>query len=116
MVCGDALSKAKTFDSRLDLDAVRNMYYDYKLDYNVQGEMVLALLKRSHRERELQNAIAYSLEKSRKPRLIKRVYQAVAQWDQKYNDRRLYQFVFRMNGEEDRNMLFKFLLKRGILK
>ncbi len=116
LVCADALPKAKTFDRQLDLDAVRKMYYDYKLDYNVQGEMALALLKRQHRERELQNAIMYSLEKSKKPRLVKRVYQTFAQWDQKYNDRRIYQFVFRMNAQEDRNMFFKFLSKRGILK
>lgn len=116
LVCADSLRKSKTFDTRIDVNLVKKMYFDYKLKYNIQGEMGLAMLRRQHRERELQNAITYSLEKSKKPRMIKRVYQTVAQWDQKHNDRRLYQFVFRMNDNEDRNAFFKFLFKRGILK
>jgi len=111
-----ALEKAKTFDSELDLTLVKHMYYDYKLKYNRQAEVVLALLKREKREKELQDAINYSLTQSKKPHIMKRMSQIIAQWDQNHNERRLYQFIFNMNAKEDRNMLFKFLLNRGILK
>ena len=110
------LHKSKTFDTKLDLTHVRHMYYDYKFKYNTQAEAVLALLKREKREKELQDAIVYSLTESRKPHVMKRIYQIIAQWDQNHNERKLYQFVFSLNGKEDRNALFKFLLNRGILK
>jgi hypothetical protein len=112
----NALTKSKTFDRKIDLDAVKKMYYDYKLKYNIQGEMALAMLKKQKKAPGLQEAIAYSLEKSRKPKLMKQLYQSVAKFDQTYNDRRLYQFVFRMNSKQDRNFVFKYLFKKGILK
>ncbi len=111
----DALSKAKTFDDTIDLQAVRNMYYDYGLKYNIQGEQALALLRKNGNNADLQEAIAYSLEKSKHPSFTKRAYQTIAAFDQKYNDRRLYQLVFQMNNG-DRNILFKYLFKKGILK
>ncbi len=110
------LSQAKTFDKTIDLAAVKKMYYDYKLKYNIQGEMILALLKQKKRNVPLQVAIAYSLEKSKRPQFMKLLYKAVAAFDQNYNDRRLYQFVFKMNNKDDRNFIFKFLFKKGILK
>jgi hypothetical protein len=110
------LHKSKTFEKHLDLNEIKNMYYDYKFKYNTQAEQILAYLKKENREQELQDAIIFSLEQSRKPRVMKRMTQLVASWDQKYNDRRLYQFVFKSNQDNDRNVFFKFLLKRGILK
>ncbi len=112
----NALSQSKTFERKINIEAVRRMYYDYKLKYNIQGEQALALLKQKKISPALQEAIAYSLEKSKKPQLVKRVYQTVAAFDQKYNNRRLYQFVFKMNDKNDRNFIFKFLFKKGILK
>jgi len=114
--CADALKKAYTFDRTLNVELVKKMYYDYKLKYNIQGEMALAMLKKQHQNPQLQEAIAYSLEKSKNPRLTKRIYQIIALWDQRHNNRRLYQFVFQMNNKGDRNMLFKLLLNKGILK
>ena len=111
-----ALSQSKTFDHKIDLEAVKKMYYDYKLKYNIQGEMALAMLKKQNKDPELQAAIAYSLEESKKPRIMKQFYQSIAKFDQTYNDRRLYQFVFRMNNKQDRNAIFKFLSKKGVLK
>jgi hypothetical protein len=113
--CG-VLNKAKTFDNEIDLTRVRNMYYDYKLKYNTQAEAILKLFKKEKRDKDLQEAIIYSLTQSRKPHVMKRIYQMIAQWDQNHNDRRLYQFVFSMNNKEDRSALFKFLLNRGVLK
>jgi hypothetical protein len=110
------LKNSKTFEPVLDLNLVRHMYYDYKFKYNTQAEAVLKFLKREKREKELQDAVIYSLAQSRKPHTMKRIYQLIAQWDQNHNERRLYQFVFSMNRKEDRNILFKFLLNRGILK
>ncbi len=112
----DVLKEAKTFDPVLDLSLVKQMYYDYKFKYNTQAEAILAFLKREKRDKELQDAISYSLAKSKKPQVMKRISQIIAQWDQNHNERRLYQFIFTMNNKEDRNVLFKFLLNRGILK
>ncbi len=116
LVGSNTLSKSKTFEKKINIDAVRRMYYDYKLKYNIQGEQALALLKRKKINPELQEAIAFSLEKSKKPQFVKQVSQTIAAWDQKYNDRRLYQFIFKMNDKNDRNALFKFLFKKGLLK
>lgn len=115
LVGSNALKNAKTFEKKIDITAVKRMYYDYKLKYNIQGEQALALLQKKKINPELQEAIKYSLEKSKHPGLIKRVYKIIAAFDQKYNDRRLYEFVFRMNSG-DRTMLFKYLFKKGILK
>lgn len=110
-----ALKNAKTFKKKINIAAVKSMYYDYKLKYNIQGEQALNLLQKKKINPELQEAIKYSLESSKHPGLVKRAYKVVAGFDQKYNDRRLYQFVFSMkNG--DRNMLFKYLFRKGILK
>lgn len=111
----DALKNAKTFERTINLDAVKRMYYDYKLKYNIQGERALATLKRQKKAPALQDAIAYSLEKSKHPKVLKRVAQKVATFDQKYNDRRLYRYVFKMNND-DRSGLFKILLKLGVMK
>ncbi|MGH7203719.1 MAG: hypothetical protein ACREHC_04730 [Candidatus Levyibacteriota bacterium] len=116
LTCVDALKKAKTFDTKLDLKLVKNMYYDYKLVYNIQGEQVLAMLRKKKLYPELQEAIVYSLEKSKKTKLSKQLFKVIAQWDQNHNDRRLYRWVFKMNTSEDRNMIFKFLLSKGLLK
>jgi hypothetical protein len=109
------LKHAKTFDKKIDLEAVKKMYYDYKLKYNIQGEQALALLKKKRMNPALQEAITYSLEKSKHPGVLKQVAKVVATFDQKYNDRRLYQFIFSMNNG-DRNMVFKYLFKKGLLK
>lgn len=109
------LQNAKTFEKKIDIEAVKRMYYDYKLKYNIQGEQALALLQKKKINPELQNAIKYSLERSKHPGITKRVYKLIAAFDQKYNDRRLYQFVFSMKSG-DRNVLFKYLFKKGILK
>lgn len=115
LVCANALYQAKTFD-KLDLKAVRNMYYDYKLNYNLQGEANLKILKKEKREFELQKTIEYSLDQSKKKRLNKKLFEAIASFDQRYNKRRLYKYVFTMNKNQDRNTLFKTLGKIGALK
>lgn len=116
LICARGFDQAQTFDKPLDLDAVRNMYYDYKLKYNFQGEANLALLRRQNREPELQEAIAESLERSKHPKIQKKITQLIANLDQRYNDRRLYRWVFKMNNNQDRNILFKFLARKGFLK
>lgn len=115
LVCANAFDRAKTFD-KLDLGAVRNMYYDYSLLYNLQGEANLKVLKSQNRELELQRAIEASLIKSKKRKLSKSVFKTLAAFDRKYNSRRLYRLVFQINKDQDRNMVFKFLGKIGALK
>ncbi len=115
LVCAGVIEKAETFD-KLDLKAVRNMHYDYVLKYNLQGEANLDILKRLNRELELQNAIAESLEKSKKRTVRKTIFENISHFDRNYNSRRLYSLVFKMNRKQDRNMLFKLLNKMGALK
>ncbi len=116
LVCANALQKAKTFPHTIDLQMVRKIYYDYSLLYNQQGEANLAILKKQNREPELQKAIAYSLMRSKKPSVTKRIVQGISYLDQKYNRRRLYTFIFRMDKKQDRNIFFKLLSNFGILK
>jgi hypothetical protein len=116
LTCAGAQNDVKTFTRPLDLRLVRNMYYDYSLAYNKQGEMSLHFLRKQQKEPALQEAIAYSLEKSKHPKLKRIVTRYIAQIDQTYLDRRIYQFVFKMNKNEDRNNIFKLIYRLGILK
>lgn len=116
LTCAGVLSDAATFDHSVDLNAVREMYYDYSLQYNQQGEAALAYLRQHNREPALQAAIAYSLERSKHPSLAKKISKALAALDQKFFGRRVYMLIFRMNRQHDRNFLFKFLQKKGLLK
>ncbi len=115
LVCAGVLDKAKTFP-KLDLDAVRNMYYDYALKYNLQGEANLAILNKQNREPELQKAIEYSLENSKKLSIRRTIFKMLASFDQNYNSRRFYRFIFQMNKNQDRKAIFKILKKSGVLK
>jgi hypothetical protein len=108
--------KASTFHWPINLKYVRNMYYDYSLSYNDQGEANLELIKKTGKNKDLQAAIAYSLEKSKNPGIGRRIYKMIAQFDQNYNNRRLYTAVFGLTQKQDRNLLFKILFRRGILK
>ena len=98
LVCADSFDKAKTFD-KLDLNSVRKMYYDYALKYNLQGEANLAVLKQQNREPELQKAIEYSLEQSKKTKLTKKLYNSIAYLDRRYNNRRLYMSVIKLTAD-----------------
>ena len=116
LTCAGADREAKTFAWPLNLQAVKNMYYDYSLFYNQQGESNLKLLRQQKRERALQEAIAYSLEKSKKPKITRIISKYIAAWDQNSNDRRLYQFVFKVSKSHDRNIIFKLFHQYGIIK
>jgi hypothetical protein len=116
LICAKALNKFETFDKKIDLNLVRKMYYNYDLFYNKQGETGLHYLQKYNLEPELQQAIIYSLEKSKKPGFIKFVANKIGQFDQKYNNRRLYRLVFKQTEGGDRNLLFKFLSRHNFLK
>ena len=110
------LEKVPTFSHALDLDKVRAMRYDYKLKYNLLVEVCLDKLQKDKREIPLQEAIIESLRESKKTSLKQRIVRTVAYVDQNYNDRRLYQWIFKLNGVNDRNAIFKFLVKQGVIK
>jgi hypothetical protein len=116
LVCADVLDKSSTFDRKIDLNSVRKMHYDYSLLYNILGEASFEELKKQNREPELQIAIAESLAKSKRMKLSKKIANAVGVWDQKYNKRRLYRWLFRTSKNQDRNLIFKFLLRIGVFK
>jgi hypothetical protein len=114
--CAGVLGKQNIFNKKLDLKAVKDMYYDYQLLYNIQGEANLSELKRKNINPELQEAIGISLEKSKKPSPMKKITKLIAQFDQRFNNRRIYRMIFSINKNQDRNILFKFLLQRGVFK
>jgi hypothetical protein len=116
LTCAGAQHDAKTFIWPIDLERIKNMYYDYSLSYNIQGESSLRVLRKQHSEPALQEAIAYSLEKSKHPKLKRVITKYVAHLDQTYLDRKIYQFIFKMNKNEDRSSLFKLVYKLGVLK
>lgn len=115
LVCAGTLQNARTF-GKLDIREVSNMYYDYASRYNLQGEASLSVLRGQKREFELQKAIKKSLEDSKKPQFKRKLFQAVASLDQRFINRKLYRYVFRLNDKQDRNLLFKTLGKLGVLK
>lgn len=116
LICAGVLDKSTTFDRKIDHNAVRKMHYDYSLLYNILGEASLEELKRQNREPELQIAIAESLTRSKRLKLSKKIASIVGGWDQKYNKRRLYVWLFRTNKNQDRSLIFKFLLQIGVFK
>ena len=116
ITCAGAQNDAKTFNWPIDLQRVKNMFYDYSLAYNIQGEASLHYLRKQHAEPQLQEAIAYSLEKSKHPKLKRIISKYIAHLDQTYFDRKIYQFVFKLNQNEDRSNLFKLFYRLGVLK
>jgi hypothetical protein len=116
LLCVTDLDKAKTFPATIDLEKVRNMYYDYTLFYELEGYAVLHKLQAQKRLPELQKAVLYSLEKSRTPGLKRKIVGRLAQFDRRFNNRRMYRFIFHMNTNQDRSLLFKALLRTGVIK
>jgi hypothetical protein len=116
LTAAGCLDQAPTFKHKLDLQKVRAMRYDYKLKYNLLAQSCLDRLRREHREPELQQAIQESLERSKTQSLTQRLTRLIAYLDQTYNERRLYQYIFKMNKTQDRNKLFKILAGKGIIK
>lgn len=116
LTCAGAQNEAKTFTWPVDLEHVRNMYYDYNFGYNTQGEANLKALREQNTANDLQEAIAYSLEKSKHPKLTRVLSKYIAYIDQTYLDRRIYQFIFKMNKNQDRSNLFKLFYRFGVLK
>lgn len=116
LTCAGNLKKAKTFKTPIDLFLVEKMYYDYSLLYNKIGEEPLRFLRKQKKEKALQQAIKTSLENSKKLSLPQKITQSVAHFDQRFNNRRLYKWVFALNSSQDRSIFFKFLLSKGFLK
>ncbi len=116
LVCANALEKAKTFDRQIDLSAVRSMHYNYALLYNLQGEDSLRVLQENERDNDLQDAVRYSLEKSKHPTLLRRSVFFLANVDKKYNKKRVFSYVFDLNGSGDRRYIFKLLARKGYIK
>lgn len=116
IVAANALPKFKTFPKKLDLDKVRQLYFDYKANYNLLGEEVVKILLSEKRDLDVAEALLYTLEKSKHPTLKQRVVKYVAHFDQTYNKRRIYRSVFALNKNHDRRTVFKFLGKIGVIK
>src|SRR5581483_4043489 len=76
LVCANSLNQSKTFNKTLDIEVVKKIFYDYKSKQHIYGEMVLTYLQKQHREPELQEAISYSLEKSKHPKIFNQIQQA----------------------------------------
>lgn len=110
LTCANALDKTQTFDKTLDLALVKKMYYDYPRRYNKLGEEVLKFLKKKKQNPALQEAIEYSLEKSRKFRIIKHIYQTLTNRDKTYNVTTFHQVILHIN------ILYKFLFNRKLVK
>ncbi len=49
LTCADVLPISKTFASRINIQKVKNMYYDYSLKYNLLGEEMIDMLKKQNK-------------------------------------------------------------------
>ena len=114
--CCGVLDRCNTFDKKIDLEKVKNMHYDYRFSQNISGEETLLFLRDHKLFPDLQNAIEYSLAKSRHPDLKNRLIAFLAMIDQKYFNRKIYSGVFRLTRDQDRNVLFKLLSNLGLIR
>ena len=115
LLCAGALNKAKTLTHTIDVDLVRKAIYNTKLNYNLFPEDILKSLKKQNLEPALQEAVAFSIEKSKHLPLSRRGANLVAEIDKKYLDRRIYKFVFGFTEKEDRTFLYKFLSRTRLI-
>lgn len=114
--CAGTLKKATTFDSMIDLEAVKRMRYTFKRNYHLAGIRVINELKRQKKRTDLQDAIKESLRRSKHPTVLQQLTAFVAELDKKYNKRRIFLTIFAMNTSGDRNKVFKLLARQGLIK
>lgn len=114
--CAKSLDKAQTFEHEIDLEAVKRMRYTFERNYHMQGLRVIDSLQKQNRRADIQEAVLISLERSKHPSVKQRIAMKVADFDKKYNKRRLYMAIFALNNQQDRGTLFKLLAKQGIIK
>jgi len=116
LVAANALPKSKTFRHRIDLQFVRNRYREYAYNYQFDAEPVIEILRKEKREPELVEALKEGVKNSKKGSpLTAKIVKTLAHFDQEYNHRRFYTFVFSLNKTHDRNVLFKSLVNLGII-
>lgn len=116
LLCADALENAESFDKKIDVQRIRKTYYDTNLNFHLFGEESLQYLKQHNKAPEVQDALTYSLSKSKKLPMLRKFAVYAAHIDKTYNKRRLYNAIFRLNKEHDRNFMFKSLSNLGLIK
>lgn len=116
LICAGKLKDAQTFHSPIDLQAVRRMRYNYKLNYHLAALRILEVLVAENREHELQKAIKVSLEKSKRQSLLRKAVDLAITIDRNWNKRRIYCYIFELNTNNDRKIAFKLLSYGGVIK
>lgn len=116
LLCAGVLYKAKTFDRTITPPLIKKVYYNNDLNFHLFGEEALTYLKKHNQHPQLQKALEESLQKSKKPSLLRRLSNFISFLDKKYNNRRLYTFVFTMTANQDRTPLFKLISNLGLIK
>lgn len=116
LLCANVLHKAKTFDQTLTPSLIKKIYYKNNLNFNLFGEEALVYLKKQNKYPKLQEALIQSLQKSKKPTLLRRISDFIAFLDKKYNHRKLYAFIFRTTPNQDRTFLFKIIANMGLIR
>lgn len=116
LIAANVFEQARTFKHSLNLQSVRDRYRDYAYNYQFDAKPVIAILEKEDRHPELVSALKEGVRKSKKGTPFSaKVIKALAHFDQKYNQRRLYSFVFSLNKQRDRNIIFKTFVNLGII-
>lgn len=111
----DALPRSLTFAHTIPLAKLAKIHNsDFETYYYFEDS--LHELERQNRYEELQAAIRSSLSRSYHPSPISRLITYLSSLDKKYNDRRIFKFIFRQSAAQDRTLLFKLFVKLGLIR
>lgn len=110
-----SLDRANTFKHHFPLSRIKQFRFDIKMGYGWVFEEYINTLRKQNRHKGLQQALAYSLKKSQQPSFARRMQLFLAYIDRRFLRRLLYRLVFQMTDSQDRNWLFKYLVKQGVI-
>lgn len=116
LYCAGVLDKAETFDRKINLESVKNVYYYTELNFHIFGIEALDYLKKHNLNPALQEAIEISLNRSSNPSFLRRIASLFAHLDKKYNNRRLYTSIFGINDNQDKTFVFKAINRLGLVR
>lgn len=116
LLCADALDKTPTFDKELSLTLIKKVPYKTELGLHIFGEDCLTYLKEQNKYPEIQKALEEGLKKSKRPPFFRRMVNFLAQLDKKYNQRRIYMFIFKVRPDQDRGVFFKVFANLKLIR
>lgn len=109
------LDQAITFSNKIPLNILARTHNE-EFESFVHNEDSLAELKRQNLYPELQRAIESSINLSKNPKAITKIIKFLSTLDSKYNNRRIFKYIFGIRNNEDRKMIFKLFSWLGFIR